>query len=465
MKIVSKVAAVAIGLAAGQQAGTSQEGGPSVPLKQCTKSGGCKDSQTTAVLDSNWRWVHNLGGYTNCYTGNQWDASLCPDPQSCAKNCALEGVSSDQYVSTYGIVSEQGGLRLKFKTGTNVGSRVYLLDDAADNANQYKVFKLLNREFTFDVDASTLPCGINGALYFVEMDAAGSMGGGNAAGAKYGTGYCDAQCPHDIKFINGEANLLGWNSSSADIGTGRYGSCCTELDIWEANKMAEAYTAHPCKLSGQKRCDGIECGDTDAGHRYDGVCDKDGCDFNPFRLGAKDFYGEGSSFQVDSSKPFTVVTQFVTSDGTDNGDLIEIRRLFRQSGKTIQNPKASILGAQAGDSVKDDFCDAQKTAFANPNDFSEKGGLKAMGESLKRGLVIVMSLWDDGAVDMLWLDSNYPTDKDPSVPGVARGTCPPGETNTPAYVRQHFPTASVHFSNLAVGEIGSTLGDMQEVVV
>ena len=30
---------------------------------------------------------------------------------------------------------------------------------------------------------------------------------GNKAGAKYGTGYCDSQCPTDIKFINGEASL------------------------------------------------------------------------------------------------------------------------------------------------------------------------------------------------------------------------------------------------------------------
>ena len=28
----------------------------------------------------------------------------------------------------------------------------------------------------------------------------------NKAGAAYGTGYCDAQCPHDLKFIDGEAN-------------------------------------------------------------------------------------------------------------------------------------------------------------------------------------------------------------------------------------------------------------------
>ena len=37
---------------------------------------------------------------------------------------------------------------------------------------------------------------------------------GNKAGAKYGTGYCDAQCPHDLKFINGEANVLDWTVST-----------------------------------------------------------------------------------------------------------------------------------------------------------------------------------------------------------------------------------------------------------
>lgn len=52
--------------------------------------------------------------------------------------------------------------------GDNIGSRVYLLE-----GSKYKIFKLKNREFTFDVDVSNLPCGINGALYFVEMAADG----------------------------------------------------------------------------------------------------------------------------------------------------------------------------------------------------------------------------------------------------------------------------------------------------
>lgn len=85
-------------------------------------------------------------------------------------------------------------------TGSNVGSRVYLM--APDDTN-YQMFKLKNREFTFDVDVSGLPCGLNGALYFVSMDADGgkSKYSTNSAGAKFGTGYCDAQCPQDIKFI------------------------------------------------------------------------------------------------------------------------------------------------------------------------------------------------------------------------------------------------------------------------
>lgn len=92
---------------------------------------------------------------------------------------------------------------------------------------EYELFHLKNKEFTFDVDVSNLPCGLNGvrlmlfqcfvltnhfmkALYFVSMSADGGQSeyANNAAGAKYGTGYCDAQCPQDIKFINGQVSQL-----------------------------------------------------------------------------------------------------------------------------------------------------------------------------------------------------------------------------------------------------------------
>jgi cellulose 1,4-beta-cellobiosidase len=78
----------------------------------------------------------------------------------------------------------------------------------ADNSH-YQTFNLLNQEFTFDVDVSNLGCGLNGAVYFSQMDADGGLSKypGNKAGAQYGTGYCDSQCPQDIKFINGQVRL------------------------------------------------------------------------------------------------------------------------------------------------------------------------------------------------------------------------------------------------------------------
>lgn len=85
--------------------------------------------------------------------------------------------------------------------------------------SKYQMFKLLNQEFTFDVDVSNLPCGLNGALYFSQMAEDGGMSkySTNKAGAKYGTGYCDAQCPQDIKFINGEVMHSYLSTSLLDI--------------------------------------------------------------------------------------------------------------------------------------------------------------------------------------------------------------------------------------------------------
>ncbi len=174
------------------------------------------------TLDANWRWVHKVGTYTNCYTGNSWDPSICPDAKTCTKNCALDGVPQSDWTNTYGVTSDGSNLNLKFVTqgqySKNVGSRTYMTTSEGD---KYRMFKLKNREFSFEVDVSKLPCGLNGALYFVEMAEDGGLSSTNLAGAKYGTGYCDAQCPHDIKFIDGEANSEGWDPSGTDTGIGK----------------------------------------------------------------------------------------------------------------------------------------------------------------------------------------------------------------------------------------------------
>lgn len=202
-----------------QQVGTlTPEVHPSLPVQSCTAAG-CTTLQTKVVIDSNWRWTHQVGSSTNCYTGSTWNTNICTDPATCTSQCALDGAN---YASDYGVTTSGNALTLNFVTKANVGSRLYLLA----NDNEYQMFNLLNQEFSFDVDMSTLPCGLNGALYFTEMAKDGGMSKypGNKAGAAYGTGmsfelelalnsvevdaddqgYCDAQCPRDIKFINGE---------------------------------------------------------------------------------------------------------------------------------------------------------------------------------------------------------------------------------------------------------------------
>lgn len=205
MSTSSALVSLALFLAvSAQQIGTlTPEVHPKLTWGKCTTAGGCVTQQASVVLDANWRWLHTTTGFANCYTGSAWDIGLCPDGTTCAKNCAVEGAD---YSGVYGITTSGNSLTHKFVTqsaGKNIGSRVYLMDTADVG---YQMFKPKNQEFTFDVDVSKLPCGLNGALYFVEMDADGGKAkyANNKAGAKYGTGYCDSQCPHDIKFINGE---------------------------------------------------------------------------------------------------------------------------------------------------------------------------------------------------------------------------------------------------------------------
>ena len=181
-----------VAAAAAQQIGTvTAEVHPILPSWECTVKGGCAAKNTTVVLDSDYRWIHTVGGYDSC-KGNGLDPTLCPDAATCAKNCALEGVD----YASYGISTKDGELTLElFVNDSSTGRvklsspRVYLLA----NASSYDMFQLLDKEFTFTVDVSKLPCGTNGALYFSEMLSNGGQGSLNPAGPAYGTGYCDAQ--------------------------------------------------------------------------------------------------------------------------------------------------------------------------------------------------------------------------------------------------------------------------------
>ncbi len=187
--------------AAAQQIGAAvPEVHPKLPTLFCTTAGGCVQRQTSLVTDALSRSLHVVGNpAVPCSVGNK---TQCPDATTCSKNCALEGVDYGQMgVSTNGnAVTLSLFSRNANGTGLKTLSpRLYLV---AEDDKNYELFQLVNKELTYDVDVSKVGCGVNGALYLSEMDVSGSRNAANPAGAQYGTGYCDAQCPRST-FING----------------------------------------------------------------------------------------------------------------------------------------------------------------------------------------------------------------------------------------------------------------------
>lgn len=166
-------------------------------------------------------------------------------------------------------------------------------------------------------------------------------------------------------------------------------------------------------------------------------------DLIPPGMGAKTFYGNGSSFAVDSNEPLTLVTQFITHDGTDEGNLTEIRRLYIQHGKVIANA-ASRIPNVTGSAITDGFCNAQKKAFGDYDHHQKLGGLVSMGETLKRGMVLSVSIWDDYATHMAWLDASFPPGENASERlGVLRGPCNATLSN-PTVLRKGWRKTCLH---------------------
>lgn len=248
------------------------------------------------------------------------------------------------------------------------------------------------------------------------MDIDGGRSKLNPAGATYGTGYCDAQC-YTLPWSNGVANIA------------ERGICCQEMDIWEGNARATGYTPHACNTTGLYECTSEEeCG------LEDGICDKWGCGFNPYALGAEDFYGYHK--KVNSKQPITVVTQFLTDDETPSGTMTEIRRLYIQHGRLIHNARVQYNN-QTIDSLTENYCAASAPWYG------ERGGMAQMGDAIGRGMVLAMSIWNDQTGNMTWLD------------GGDSGPCNSTEGN-PAFIERTSPGTSVTFSAIKWGDIGST---------
>ncbi|CAN8099653.1 unnamed protein product [Discula destructiva] len=397
--LLRAIYALALGLLANAQdpGKVSPEVHPLLTTAKCTTHRGCVAQNTSVVLDYNYRWIHTAEGYDSCMTSTGLNTTLCPDEATCAQNCVVEGAN---YTSA-GVLTSGSSMTMRQYVGSSTGlssasPRVYLLDESTQD---YVMLKLLGQELTFDVDLSTLPCGENGALYLSEMDASGGRNQYQTGGASYGGGYCDAQCP-----------VQTWKNGT--LNTAQEGYCCNEMDILESNSAAGAFTPHPCADDGSN-------------------CDKGGCGFNAYSQGYQNYWAPGGT--LDTAKPFTVTTQFITDDGTTTGTLSEIRRIYQQNNRTLP----SAISARSGDSINATWCDAVDSSAA------EFGSLTTMGEALGRGMVMAFSIWNDNTQYMNWLDAG------------TNGPCNATEGN-PFLIEENNSDTHVVFSNIKWGDIGST---------
>jgi hypothetical protein len=205
---------------------------------------------------------------------------------------------------------------------------------------------------------------------------------------------------------------------------------------------------------GLEACTGSQC---NAG----GLCDPAGCDFNSWRMGNQTFLGPGLT--IDTTKKITVVTQFIADS---NGDLSEIRRKYVQV-RCNASPAVQCIKGLAGrcclrQQLRGNFrryavqlAHGRDLRGAEDNLFAQEGGMKAMGAAFKRGMVLVLSIWDDTAVNMLWLDSDYPATASATAPGVNRGPCSPS-SGVPATIEVSQASNQVVYSNIKWGDIDST---------
>ena len=89
-------------------------------LSYCTSRCSCSSSQA--------------GLTTNCYTDSEWDTSVCPDGETCGKNCTVGAVPTADWAGTYGVAHAGNGVSVPFVTQgfDSVKHRVQFVADAPE---------------------------------------------------------------------------------------------------------------------------------------------------------------------------------------------------------------------------------------------------------------------------------------------------------------------------------------------
>jgi predicted GH43/DUF377 family glycosyl hydrolase len=216
---------------------------------------------------------------------------------------------------------------------------------------EYFQWPLLNSRLSYTVDLGAVGCSCNAALYFFSGPGFDRLGRSNKS-----AGYCGANA--------GKPSVN--TSKSLPAPRGNY---CPELDVLEANRWAAQSTPHICNGS-------------NVGAGFYPMCDHHGCSSNSYRSESTGMC-PSSACTIDSRLPFEHSISFPVDASTKR--LSAIRNTFTQGAASFRFSTCSKATAQwtGGDAAL---------------------YLSRMGQNLKAGMNMDISLWGLQHDGMSWLD-------------------------------------------------------------
>ncbi|KAF4418029.1 cellulose 1,4-beta-cellobiosidase [Fusarium austroafricanum] len=321
----------------------------------------CKDTFAAVVLDANLRRVNCCGTSSNVQRTSC--KKLKKGETGCPVDCCIAGAN----YTAHGVFTHGDELTLDFAAkspNTPDYIRVFLLA----HGDQYERFNFLapwESEISIDVDVSKLGKGFKAvvSLHRMKIDGGKKRYKGDKVGARYGTGYCDATCPRDQKFVGGKANYDHWVPSETDpfSGSGYLGYCCPHAVVWEGNKYFDTFSFHQCAKRFPHTCYGNDCGMK---------CHSRGCDYNPMGKGNSSFYGPGPEHTVDTNKKFTVGIRW--HSGSPRAQFKSMTRGYAQDGKVIKNTPSDFQPENKWMGITQEYCKAYHKVFGTLEDFHAK---------------------------------------------------------------------------------------------
>ncbi|KAJ4161916.1 hypothetical protein BFJ63_vAg13185 [Fusarium oxysporum f. sp. narcissi] len=392
----------------------------------------CQKFYGAVVLDSTLRETNCCAGSFNIKDLHRTDCKK-KDKDTCPVDCCIEGAD----YQAHGISTDDTSLTLDLGASAPHTPKDLIRVFALKEDERYLAPRLIDQrdsEYTFDLEIRNVPSGYKArvSLNWMWPDGGKSEAKGDKAGARYGTGYCDATCDLGQRFVEGRANYDGWVPSKHDpkLGKGRLGACCASFVLWEGNIESTDFSFSPCLPPWYHTCKDEKCSTR---------CFAFGCSWNPNGNRQKPFFGPGPTNTIDSTKKFSVVNQWFAQQTPRVIAILKTRATYYiQDGKLYRSaPSDYRPNGALFNTMNKGFCKKMASDFKWGKRWRRAGTWWQRGRGNQYMMVPVFSLFRDREYDKIYRLENDGKEFD----------------DLPR-------NASVTFSNFRIGTINQTFVDM-----